>query len=107
MVSSRDSKTGPEVVNDGPRSGLPLQRGPKGGDAASERYTDDEDNLEALLAAAAAYYGFKEKLTLSQLTCWYQFERVMGRSVMCGFLGSYLGLRFGSAVLAMEPFCLT
>ena len=40
-------------------------------------------------------------LTLSQLTCLYQFCFVMGRSVMCGFLGSYLGLRFGSLVLAM------
>lgn len=49
MVASGDSETGPEVVDDSPCSGLPLQRGPEGGDAASERYADDEDDLEKLL----------------------------------------------------------
>lgn len=51
--------------------------------------------------------GGKSKLTLSQLTCLYQLALVMGVSVMCGFLGSYLGLRFGSEVLAMGDGCLT
>jgi hypothetical protein len=35
----------------------------------------------------------------------YQFDRVMGVSVMCGFLGSYLGLRLGSFVLAIGDGC--
>jgi hypothetical protein len=47
------------------------------------------------------------QLTFIQLTCWYQLVRVIGNSEMCGFLGSYLGLRFGSEVLAMGDGCLT
>jgi hypothetical protein len=46
MVSGGDTETGPEVVDDGPCSGLPLQRCPESGDAASERHADDEDDLE-------------------------------------------------------------
>jgi hypothetical protein len=52
MVSGGDAETGPEVVHDGPGGCLPLQRGPEGGDAASERHTDDEDDLKDLLAIA-------------------------------------------------------
>lgn len=106
MVAGSDSKTSPKVVDDGPGGGLPLQRRPEGGDAASERDTDDEDDLASLLACGVDSEDVN-KLTLSQLTCLYQFDRVMGKSVMCGFLGSYLGLRFGSVVLAMEEGCLT
>jgi hypothetical protein len=54
MVSSGNSETGPEVVHDGPRSGLPLQRGPKGGNAASERHADDENDLGCISAARVA-----------------------------------------------------
>jgi len=41
------------------------------------------------------------KKTLSQLTCWYQFDRVMGESVMCGFFGSYFAFLLGSSLLAI------
>jgi hypothetical protein len=41
------------------------------------------------------------KTTLSQLTCLYQFDLVMGVSVIWGFLGSYLGFRFGSLGFAI------
>jgi len=68
MVSRCDSETGPEVVHDGPRSGLPLQRGPEGGDAASEGHTNDEDDLDTLLAIVACWRNVVG-LTLSQLTC--------------------------------------
>lgn len=44
-------------------------------------------------------------LTLSQLTCLYQFAFVRGVSVMCGFFGSYLALRLGSETVAMEDGC--
>ena len=40
-------------------------------------------------------------VTLSQLTCLYQFALVMGSSVIWGFLGSYFLLRIGSDVFAM------
>jgi hypothetical protein len=104
MVSGCDSETSPEVVDDGPSSGLPLQGGPEGGDAASERHSDDEDDLGRVLVCGRWGWGRAAVLTLSQLTCLYQLAFVMGVSVMCGFLGSYLELRLGSAVLAMgEP----
>ena len=45
------------------------------------------------------------RVTLSQLTCLYQFALVMGVSVICGFFGSYLGLRLGSEGLAAEDGC--
>lgn len=35
------------------------------------------------------------KVTLSQLTCLYQFLTVMGCSVMCGFFRSYCFPRAG------------
>jgi len=41
------------------------------------------------------------KVTFSQLTCLYQFDLVMGVSVMWIFLGSYFEFRFGSDGLAM------
>lgn len=44
---------------------------------------------------------------MSQLTCLYQLPLVMGSSVMCCFLGSYLGFRLGSDVLAMGDGCET
>lgn len=47
MVAGSDAETSPKVVDDSPCRGLPLQRCPKGGDAASERNADDEENLEA------------------------------------------------------------
>lgn len=43
----------------------------------------------------------KMKMQLSQLMCWYQFSQVMGKSVMCGFDGLYLGFLFGSDLDAM------
>jgi hypothetical protein len=49
----------------------------------------------------------RKQLTLSQLTCLYQLAFVMGWSVMCGFLGSYLELRLGSLVEAMGDFSET
>ena len=106
MVASCDAETSPEVVYDGPEGGLPFERSPEGGNAASERDADDEGNLGPTLANAAGCM-FTNKLTFSQLTCLYQLALVMGVSVMCGFLGSYFGLRFGSEVLAMEDGCLT
>jgi hypothetical protein len=57
MVASGDSETGPEVVHDGPCCGLPLQWGPESGDAASERHTDDEDDLEGVLVTDTANSG--------------------------------------------------
>ena len=45
------------------------------------------------------------RVTLSQLTCLYQLAREMGVSVMCGFLGSYDLLLFGSEALAMGDGC--
>lgn len=45
------------------------------------------------------------KKTFNQLTCLYQFDFVMGVSVMCGFLGSYLGFLFGSEGFAMGDGC--
>lgn len=45
------------------------------------------------------------RVTLSQLTCLYQFDLVMGESVICGFFGSYDLLRFGSDVLANDDGC--
>lgn len=106
MVSCGDTETGPEVVYDGPRSRLPLQRGPERGDAASNRHADDEDDLEESLAIVPDWQT-TEKLTFSQLTCWCQLFRVMGVSEMCGFLGSYWGLRLGSEALAIGDGCLT
>jgi hypothetical protein len=50
MVASCDTETSPEVVDDGPDSGLPLERCPEGSDAAGERDSDDEVNLNAVLA---------------------------------------------------------
>lgn len=44
--------------------------------------------------------------TLSQLTCWYQFDRVIGISVMWVFLGSYLGFRLGSVGFDMAEGCV-
>ena len=40
--------------------------------------------------------------TLSQLTCLYQFDLVIGVSVMCVFLGSYLLGWLGSDALAID-----
>ena len=37
------------------------------------------------------------RTTLSQLMCLYQFWRVMGRSVICGFLGSCFDAAEGAA----------
>lgn len=45
------------------------------------------------------------RVTFSQLTCLYQLALVMGVSVMCGFLGSYDLLRFGSEVFAKGEGC--
>ena len=106
MVTSCDAKTRPEVVDDGPKGCLPPQRCETGRDAAGEGDADDEGDLCKLLAAVLNCRRGSE-LTLSQLTCLYQFALVMGVSVMCGFLGSYLGLRFGSEVLAIGDGCLT
>lgn len=44
--TSCDTHSGHEVVDDGPDSRLPLQRGPVGGDAAVEGDADDEDDIE-------------------------------------------------------------
>ena len=41
------------------------------------------------------------RVKLSQLTCLYQFDFVMGVSVMCDFLESYLVFRLGSEGFAM------
>jgi hypothetical protein len=106
MITSCDAETSPEVVYDGPESGLPLERSPESRNATGERNADDEGDLVPVLANCIdAVSG--SKLTFSQLTCLYQLALVMGVSVMCGFLGSYLGLRFGSEVLAMGDGCLT
>ena len=53
MVTSCNTETGPEVVDDRPKSSLPLQRGPESGNTASERDTDNEDDLTILLAVFA------------------------------------------------------
>jgi hypothetical protein len=106
MVAGCDAETGPEVVHDGPESSLPLERRVCGGDKTSHGDADDGEDLEISLASVVGRL-WSEELTLSQLTCWYQFARVMGWSVMCGFLGSYAALRFGSDVLAMGDGCLT
>lgn len=45
MVACCDTETGPEVVYDGPESGLPFERGPESRDAASEGDADDEGDL--------------------------------------------------------------
>jgi hypothetical protein len=50
MVASCDAETRPEVVYDGPESGLPFERRPESGDAAGEGNADDEGDLFAVLA---------------------------------------------------------
>lgn len=82
MVASCDAETGPEVVDNCPEGGLPLQRSPESGDAASEGNADDKDDLMSILASAQKSIGDAEKLTFSQLTCLYQFAFVIGVSVM-------------------------
>jgi hypothetical protein len=106
MVSGCDAEAGPKVVHDGPESGLPLERRVHGGGQTSHGDADDGEDLQNSLASVAERVWL-EALTLSQLTCWCQFARVMGWSVMCGFLGSYAALRLGSDVLAMGDGCLT
>lgn len=44
------------------------------------------------------------KKALSQLMCLYQFWRVMGKSVICGFLVSVLGEVEEGGVAACEAF---
>ena len=107
MIAGRDTETGPEVVDDGPEGSLPLERCPEGSDAATDGDSDDEGNLKCYVSKHCVLRGHNSRLTLSQLTCLYQLDFVMGVSVMCGFLGSYLGLRLGSEVLAIEEGCLT
>lgn len=48
MVASRDTETGPEVVDDGPEGSLPLERCPEGSDATGEGDSDNEGNLKTL-----------------------------------------------------------
>jgi hypothetical protein len=45
MVTSGNTKTGPEIVDDSPKSSLPLQRCPEGSDTARNRDTNNEDDL--------------------------------------------------------------
>ncbi len=45
------------------------------------------------------------RVTLSQLTCFHKFDFVMGVSVMCTFLGSYLVFRLGSDDFAIGVGC--
>ena len=45
MVSGGNTETGAEVVDYSPEGGLPLQRSPESGNAASERHTNNEDDL--------------------------------------------------------------
>jgi hypothetical protein len=52
VVASCDTETSPEVVDNCPESGLPLQRSPESGNAASERNANDEDDLMTMLAIA-------------------------------------------------------
>lgn len=82
MVASCDTETGPEVIDNCPEGGLPLQGSPESSDAASEGDADDEDDLIAVLARSTFPINDAAKLTLSQLTCLYQFAFVMGMSVM-------------------------
>lgn len=102
MVTSGDAEAGPVVIHDGPDGGLQLQLRPEGSDATHERNTNNEEDLDITLGLLPMDEG-ATKLTLSQLTCLYQFFDVIGVSVMCGFLGSNFGFLFGSAVLAMAP----
>lgn len=107
MVAGGDPETSPEVVDNGPGSGLPLKRSPERSDAAGEGDADNEIDLVEPVSFLQDCGVVVVKLTLSQLTCLYQFAFVIGDSVMCGFFGSYLGLRFGSEVLAIGEPCLT
>lgn len=82
MIACGNAETCPEVVDDCPEGGLPLQRSPESGNAASEGNADDEDDLMTVLAGDKLAIGAAEKLTFSQLTCLYQLAFVMGVSVM-------------------------
>ncbi|KAJ8608845.1 hypothetical protein MRB53_039431 [Persea americana] len=86
MVSSRYAQAGPIVVENGPGEGLCVKRCVECLVDAEERDADDEEDV-------------------GQLTCLYQFCRVMGCSVMWGFLGSYFGFLFGSDDFAIGDGC--
>lgn len=57
MVASCDAETSPEVIDDGPESGLPLERSPESGDATGERNANDEGDLISMLDIAAVCVG--------------------------------------------------
>ena len=46
MVASSNTQSSGEVVDHTPDGGLPMQRGPESGDAASERDPDDQVYIE-------------------------------------------------------------
>jgi len=46
MISCGDTKTGAEVVNDGPYGGLPKEGSPNGLDEADSGDTEDKDDVE-------------------------------------------------------------
>ena len=45
VITSGDSKTSVEVVDDSPEGGLPTERGPESGDEAGDGDADDESDL--------------------------------------------------------------
>jgi len=46
VISCCDTKTGAEVVDDGPKGGLPKEWGPDGLDDADSGDTEDEEDIE-------------------------------------------------------------